>query len=137
MAMPILPTIGRTVLYRAADGEDRPAIITKVHSPFCVNLCVMPNCQADIHCGPKDTVTHIGPETGETPTNVSSWRWIPQDLQAAGGPQAEADAVDKVTVARLALLEAQIAALGRLPANAPAAIGENRTMEANPLRGDR
>ncbi|MFM2091040.1 MAG: hypothetical protein RLZZ127_1529, partial [Planctomycetota bacterium] len=26
MAMPILPTIGRTVLYRAADGEDRPAI---------------------------------------------------------------------------------------------------------------
>jgi hypothetical protein len=133
MAMPILPTIGRTVLFRAADGEDRPAIITKVHSPFCVNLFVMPNGHGDGHDGVRETVTHIGPETGETPTNVPSWRWMPYQVQAA-----EAGASQPATLAaRIAALERQVEALGRLPANCHAGINTIRTMEANPLRGDR
>ena len=84
MTITPIPTIGRIVLYRAKDGEDRPAIITQVHTQFCVNLYVFPKSSTDMLCGAMNSVTHIGPETGETPGKEPSWRWMPYQLQTAG-----------------------------------------------------
>ena len=78
------PTIGRIVLFRGSDGEDRPAIVTHVWSDFCVNLYVFPKDSSDTNTGPRTSVTHIGPETNEQPTTGPSWRWMPFQIQTAG-----------------------------------------------------
>lgn len=78
------PTIGRIVLFRGSDGEDRPAIVTHVWSQFCVNLHVFGKDSRDTNHGISTSVTHIGPETNETPTTGPSWRWVPFQIQTAG-----------------------------------------------------
>lgn len=86
MTNPVIPvpTIGRIVLFRGEDGQDRPAIVTHVWSDFCVNLNVFPKDGSDEIHGPRTRVTHIGPETGEAPGSVPSWRWMPYQVQTAG-----------------------------------------------------
>lgn len=46
--MVLLPAIGRVVMYRPGEGDTNTskqpahaAVITRVHSPTCVNLCVL------------------------------------------------------------------------------------------------
>lgn len=74
----ITPTVGRIVLYRGADGETRPAIVTRVHGPFCINANVFPRDHVDPEAGFKSSLTHADP--AEEPGCKPSWHWMPYQL---------------------------------------------------------
>lgn len=81
MSTHITPTPGRIVWYRGADGEIRPAIVTKGNGPFNADLYVFPLASSDRDCGHKGTVTHADPE--QEPGCLSSWHWMPYQKQQA------------------------------------------------------
>lgn len=76
------PTIGRIVLFRAScypwiqDGQEVPAIVTRVWSDTCVNLMVM----VDGHETTPKGVTSCCYDADADPKRTSySWRWPPRD----------------------------------------------------------
>ena len=73
------PTLGRIVLFHGIkynDSFEHPAIVTKVWSPYCVNLTVFPDV------GLPFTITSVCQKEGLTPDDESngtySWRWPPK-----------------------------------------------------------
>lgn len=88
----ITPTIGRIVWYRGADGEIRPAIVTKGNGDYNADLYVFPLNPLDTDWGNKATVTHADP--GQEPGCLQSWHWMPYQKQQAekqAGHLASAD----------------------------------------------
>lgn len=84
-----IPTIGRIVLHRGADQQVRPAIVTHVWGPMCLNLHVFGKDSSDPHAGIHTSVTHAEPE--EEPGCFPSWHWMPyQKQQVAAGASIHA-----------------------------------------------
>jgi len=112
MSAPPIPTIGRVVLFCGTDGEDRPAIVTHVWSPFCVNLHVFGKDSSDASAGIRTSVTHAGPETNEKAT-PGTWHWMPYQIQTAGQrhPDAPAAASEQIPVNTALTFGAAIQAL--------------------------
>jgi len=73
-----IPTIGRIVLFRGHDGEDRPAIVTHVWSDLCINLTVFGKDDQDKNAGIHTSVTPGQYEDGRP--FERSWRWMPYQL---------------------------------------------------------
>lgn len=85
------PSLGRIVLYRMPDGQDRPAMIVRVWSDTCVNLQVFTDGENDagnvlermpgpFPGGRESTSLHVwrtsvmlAPAGAEPP--AFSWRW--------------------------------------------------------------
>jgi hypothetical protein len=80
----INPTVGRIVLYRGSDGEIRPAIVTRVWGPFCINVQVFGRDGSDAEAGSKTSVTHADPVA--EPRCAPSWHWMPYQLAQATKP---------------------------------------------------
>ena len=78
---PIMPTVGRIVLFRGSDGGIRPAIVTAVHGVFCVNVNVFGSHGNDADAGVRCSVTHADPE--QEPACFPSWHWMPYQIQKA------------------------------------------------------
>jgi hypothetical protein len=100
------PTIGRIVHHRGNDGEIRPAIVTHVWGPLCLNLFVFPKDGSDKESGIKTSVTHADP--AEEPGCLNSWNWMPYQV----GQQQKTEAVIAATnPEELAALRAELQAL--------------------------
>ena len=128
MSTPPIPTIGRIVLFCGDDGQDRPAIVTHVWSPFCVNLQVFPKDSSDgNNCGSRTSVTHAGPETNEKAT-PGTWHWMPYQIQTAGTRHQDAPAkpstVEDAIAAELARAVAKYPTWPTDPLHALAVLGE-------------
>lgn len=81
------PTVGRIVLYRGKDGVARPAIVTHVHSQFCINLFAFPAGTPEEEAyegipGLRTSVTHAQPD--QEPGCFPSWHWMPYQIQTVG-----------------------------------------------------
>lgn len=81
MSTTIIPTPGRIVWYRGADGEIRAAIVVRVNGQFNLNLYVFPLHGTDTDCCLKEGVTHADPE--QEPSCLSSWHWMPYQKHQA------------------------------------------------------
>lgn len=85
----IKPSIGRVVLFRAADASltgkgdplaEVPALITEVHSDTCVSLMVQKFGHGTTPVG----VTSVQmAEEGEQAAYPLSWRWMPYQKEQA------------------------------------------------------
>lgn len=80
-ALHIMPTIGRIVYHRGYDKQIRPAIVTHVHSEFCINAQVFAKNGSDTEAGIKTSLTHADPE--QEPGCLNSWYWMPYQITAA------------------------------------------------------
>jgi hypothetical protein len=60
-------------MFRAKDGETRPAIITKVWNPTCVNLHVFGLDNGDSSAGIHTSVTYA--ETWTEQSTAPTWHW--------------------------------------------------------------
>ena len=79
-ADPIMPSLGRIVLFRGSDNVTRPAIVTAVHGIFCINIHVFGRASDDKEAGVKTSVTHADPI--EEPGCFPSWHWMTYQVQA-------------------------------------------------------
>lgn len=77
MTSPIVPSIGRVVLYYEDDQqtEPSPALVTKVFSDDCLNLMVSID---GVGTQPRTSVQH-----SETPIGGRRWHWMEYQKQAA------------------------------------------------------
>ncbi len=74
MDSPIVPSIGRVVLYVAEGGEVACGLITNVHSNNCINIMVM--CDRD---KPRPAVSVMYNEN----KIMGTWHWMEYQKQQA------------------------------------------------------
>jgi len=71
------PSIGRVVLVRLIKPSNgsyiHPAIINRVWSNECVNLCVLPDCGAPFNATSVRICAEFPPQLPEAPSIVAIW----------------------------------------------------------------
>lgn len=73
MANPIVPSVGRVVLYVQTDSHITSALVTRVHSENCINLMAMIDGEG---AQPRTSVSYDeGKGTG-------TWHWMAYQVQA-------------------------------------------------------
>lgn len=93
---PIVPTVGRIVLFRhqRRNGEQfiRPAIITHVWSENCINLFVFPGDSSEVEA--TGVVTSVLYD--DTESISRTWYWMPYQIAtAAAAQQAETARIER------------------------------------------